>query len=284
MKLLTYSLDDIDKVGVIGADGSVIEVPVKSMLEVVCMSDEQLDNIKSLSLKSGGLLYGSIKKRAPVPYPAQDIICLGINYMEHAIESYKFKKIEFDGKREYPVYFGKRVNEAVADGDEIPSHSDITDTLDYECELALIIKKDAKNVSKQDANKYIFGWTIINDISSRDIQNRYKQWYYGKSLDKSTPMGPWIVTSDELDTSSLDIKSYINGELRQNSNTSKLIFDPSFIISDLSKGMTLKAGTIISLGTPSGVGMGFTPPKYLKSEDEIVCYVQGIGELKNKVK
>ncbi|ALV24655.1 fumarylacetoacetate (FAA) hydrolase family protein [Campylobacter iguaniorum] len=284
MKLLTYSLGGVDKVGVIGADGSIIEVPAKSMLEVVCMGDEELAKIKALSLKSGGLSYESIAKRAPVPFPAQDIICLGINYMEHAIESYKFKKIEFDGKREYPVYFGKRVNEAVANGDEIPSHSDITDTLDYECELALIIKKDAKNVSEQDANEYIFGWTIINDISSRDIQNRYKQWYYGKSLDSSTPMGPWIVTNDELDTSSLDIKSYINGELRQNSNTSKLIFNPSYIISDLSKGMTLKAGTIISLGTPSGVGMGFTPPKYLKSGDEIVCYIQGIGELKNRVK
>ncbi|AII14865.1 fumarylacetoacetate (FAA) hydrolase family protein [Campylobacter iguaniorum] len=284
MKLLTYSLGGVDKVGVIGADGSIIEVPAKSMLEVVCMGDEELAKIKALSLKSGGLSYESITKRAPVPFPAQDIICLGINYMEHAIESYKFKKIEFDGKREYPVYFGKRVNEAVANGDEIPSHSDITDTLDYECELALIIKKDAKNVSEQDANEYIFGWTIINDISSRDIQNRYKQWYYGKSLDNSTPMGPWIVTNDELDTSSLDIKSYINGELRQNSNTSKLIFNPSYIISDLSKGMTLKAGTIISLGTPSGVGMGFTPPKYLKSGDEIVCYIQGIGELKNRVK
>lgn len=201
--------------------------------------------------------------------------------MEHAVESYNFKKIKFDGKREYPVYFSKRVNEAVADGGTILSHSDITKSLDYEAELALIISKDAKNVSKDKALEYVFGWSIINDISSRDIQNKHKQWYYGKSLDRSLPFGPWIVTSDELDVSSLDIKSFVNGELRQNSNTSKLIFDAAYVISDLSKGMTLKAGTIISLGTPSGVGMGFTPPKFLNSGDEIVCFIEGIGELKN---
>ncbi|CAM2880428.1 fumarylacetoacetate hydrolase family protein [Campylobacter hyointestinalis] len=287
MKLLTYSINGVDKVGVIGFDDSVLDISLAGIYKkdmndlIVTSTKDELSKLRELSQKSGGLNLKNITKRAVIPHPLQDVICLGINFIEHAVESYNFKKIKFDGKREYPVYFSKRVNEAVADGGTILSHSDITKSLDYEAELALIISKDAKNVSKDKALEYVFGWSIINDISSRDIQNKHKQWYYGKSLDRSLPFGPWIVTSDELDVSSLDIKSFVNGELRQNSNTSKLIFDAAYVISDLSKGMTLKAGTIISLGTPSGVGMGFTPPKFLNSGDEIVCFIEGIGELKN---
>lgn len=287
MKLLTYSINGVDKVGVIGFDDSVLDISLAGIYKkdmndlIVTSTKDELSKLRELSQKSGGLNLKNITKRAVIPHPLQDVICLGINFMEHAVESYNFKKIKFDGKREYPVYFSKRVNEAVADGGTILSHSDITKSLDYEAELALIISKDAKNVSKDKALEYVFGWSIINDISSRDIQNKHKQWYYGKSLDRSLPFGPWIVTSDELDVSSLDIKSFVNGKLRQNSNTSKLIFDAAYVISDLSKGMTLKAGTIISLGTPSGVGMGFTPPKFLNSGDEIVCFIEGIGELKN---
>lgn len=287
MKLLTYSINGVDKVGVIGFDDSVLDISLAGIYKkdmndlIVTSTKDELSKLRELSQKSGGLNLKNITKRAVIPHPLQDVICLGINFMEHAVESYNFKKIKFDGKREYPVYFSKRVNEAVADGGTILSHSDITKSLDYEAELALIISKDAKNVSKDKALEYVFGWSIINDISSRDIQNKHKQWYYGKSLDRSLPFGPWIVTSDELDVLSLDIKSFVNGELRQNSNTSKLIFDAAYVISDLSKGMTLKAGTIISLGTPSGVGMGFTPPKFLNSGDEIVCFIEGIGELKN---
>lgn len=287
MKLLTYSINGVDKVGVIGFDDSVLDISLAGIYKkdmndlIVTSTKDELSKLRELSQKSGGLNLKNITKRAVIPHPLQDVICLGINFMEHAVESYNFKKIKFDGKREYPVYFSKRVNEAVANGGTILSHSDITKSLDYEAELALIISKDAKNVSKDKALEYVFGWSIINDISSRDIQNKHKQWYYGKSLDRSLRFGPWIVTSDELDVSSLDIKSFVNGELRQNSNTSKLIFDAAYVISDLSKGMTLKAGTIISLGTPSGVGMGFTPPKFLNSGDEIVCFIEGIGELKN---
>lgn len=287
MKLLTYYYKNENKIGVLSADGLILdisqaEVYKKDMNDLILNTNlDEMQKIKELSAKYGGLKYDEIKKRAPILNPLQDIICLGINFMEHAIESYKFKKIEFDGKRELPVYFSKHVNEAMADGDTIPSHVDITNCLDYECELALIIGKDAKNVSPSNVKEYIFGWTILNDISSRDIQNKHKQWFYGKSLDGSAPMGPWIVTADELDVSNLSLKSFVNGELRQDSNTSKMIFDANYVICDLSKGMTLKAGTIISLGTPSGVGMGFNPPKYLKSSDEVVCKIEGIGELKN---
>ncbi|MHC1720740.1 MAG: fumarylacetoacetate hydrolase family protein [Clostridiaceae bacterium] len=221
---------------------------------------------------------------APIPEPMQDVICLGINYMEHAAESAKFKGEDFNGQRPYAVYFSKRVTRAPGPYEDIPSHSDITSSLDYEAELAVIIGKDAKNVKQEDAFDYVFGYTILNDISARDIQNRHKQFYFGKSLDGANPMGPCIVTKDEFPLPlSLKVKSYVNGELRQNSSTDKLIFGIDYIIQELSGGMTLKAGTIISTGTPSGVGMGFQPPKFLKSGDTVACEIEGIGSLRNKV-
>ena len=287
MRLLTYKQDNKIKLGVLSANGGVIDISSvgidkKDMNDLIITLDQaQYQILNELSLKSGGEPYNNIQILSPILSPLQDIICLGINYMEHAKESYRFKKIEFDGKREFPVYFGKRANYILGDGAVFPSHSQITQTLDYEVELALIISKDAFNVPINKALEYVFGYTILNDISSRDIQNRYKQWYYGKSLDGSTLMGPWIET--DLDISNLKISSKVNGELRQNANTADMIFDAAYIISDLSAGMTLKAGTIISLGTPSGVGMGFTPPKYLKKGDVIECEIEGIGVLKNIV-
>ena len=212
------------------------------------------------------------------------MICLGINYMAHAEESARFKKEEFDGKRQYAVYFSKRVNTASADGDPIPGHFDIVDSLDYEAELAVIIRKEAKNVPPEQVKDYIFGYTVINDVSARNIQNRHKQWYFGKSLDGFLPMGPCIATVDSLPyPPKLKIQSWVNGELRQDSNTELLIFDIDHIVSELSKGMTLQAGTIISTGTPAGVGMGFDPPKFLKAGDVVECRVEGVGSIKNTV-
>ncbi|WP_086282955.1 fumarylacetoacetate hydrolase family protein [Campylobacter devanensis] len=287
MRLITYKKDESIKLGILSANNRIIDISYaginkKDMNElIITLGQDERQILEDLSTKTGGEPYDSVEILAPILSPLQDIICLGINYMEHAKESYRFKKIEFDGKREFPVYFGKRANYILGDGVIFPSHSHITQTLDYEVELALIIGKDATNVAQNRALEYVFGYTILNDISSRDIQNRYKQWYYGKSLDGSTLMGPWIETN--LDISNLKITSRVNGELRQNANTADMIFDAAYVISDLSAGMTLKAGTIISLGTPSGVGMGFTPPKYLKKDDIVECEIEGIGVLKNIV-
>lgn len=195
------------------------------------------------------------------------------------------KKEAFEIDRKYAVYFSKRVNRATADGEFIPSYEGLVDSLDYECELAVILNKDAKNVSPEEAFDYVFGYTIINDISARNLQTRHKQWYLGKSLDGFTPMGPCIVTKNEFNNPPvLSLSSKVNGELRQNSNTSLMITGIADAISELSQGMTLEAGTIISMGTPSGVGMGFTPPKFLKSGDVIECEIEGIGCLKNIIK
>lgn len=221
---------------------------------------------------------------APIPFPKQDIICLGLNFRDHAKESAKFKKEIFDNKGNHPVYFSKRVNKAIGHGALIPRHEDIVDSLDYEVELAVIIGKDARNVGTDNALDYVFGYTIMNDISARNLQNAHKQWFFGKSLDGFAPMGPFIVTADEFDgPPSLTVKSRVNGELRQDSSTDLFIFGIEYVIHELSQGMTLRAGTIISMGTPAGVGMGFTPPKFLSSKDLVECEIEKIGILSNTI-
>ena len=158
------------------------------------------------------------------------------------------------------------------------------DSLDYEAELGVILGSDAKGVSKEEARRHIFGYTIINDISARNLQTRHKQWYLGKSLDGFTPMGPCIVTADEIgDEQALDISSRVNGQLRQSSNTRYMIQTVCGAISELSQGMTLEAGTIIATGTPAGVGMGMTPPTFLKHGDKVVCEIEKIGKLENYI-
>ena len=177
---------------------------------------------------------------APIPQPKQDILCLGINYAAHAEESARFKKEVFEKDRQYSVYFSKRVNEAVPDGGTVP-YPTVDTQIDYEAELAFIVSKDAKNVKKENAKDYVFGYTIINDLSARSLQQRHKQFYYAKSLDGFTPMGPCIVTADEFDFEpQLQIRSFVNGELRQNSNTSLLLAGIGQILEDLTEGMTLK--------------------------------------------
>ena len=228
--------------------------------------------------------FSDIIRRSPIPRPRQDVICLGINYAAHAEESARYNKRAFETDRRYSVYFSKRVNEAVPDMGEIPCHSDLTERLDYESELAVIIGKDARNVKAEDAYDYIFGYTILNDISAREVQNLHKQWYFGKSLDGFTPMGPWIVTADEIPAPPvLKVRSYVNGELRQNGSTDLLLASIGDIIEDLSSGMTLKAGSIISTGTPAGVGMGFDPPKFLSPGDVVICEIEKIGRLTNVI-
>lgn len=296
MKLVTYQVEQKVRAGFLSEDGEWVfpidaaGLEYTTMLEAVKqISDSEIQLMEYMAKKEPYSIQGAarleeVKLLAPIPQPAQDIICLGINYMDHAEESARYKKEAFGGERPYAVYFSKRVNEAVADHEPIPSHPGLVDSLDYECELAFIIGKDARNVAPEAVKDYIFGYTIINDVSARTVQTRHKQWYFGKSLDGFTPMGPCIVTADSIAwPPALRIQSFVNGEPRQDSSTEKLIFDIEHIVSELSQGMTLKAGTIISTGTPAGVGMGFTPPKFLKTGDVVECVVEGIGTLTNPV-
>lgn len=221
---------------------------------------------------------------APIVHPRQDVVCLGINYDAHAQEAGRFSNEAFGGERPYTIYFSKRVSRATATKELVPSYKGLVDSLDYECELGVVVGKDCKGVTKEEAKQYIFGYTIINDISARNLQTRHKQWYLGKSLDGFTPMGPCIVTADEIgDEQSLDISCTVNGELRQSSNTKYMIQTVCGAISELSQGMTLQAGTIIATGTPAGVGMGMQPPQFLQTGDVVECRIAKIGVLTNTI-
>ena len=292
MKLLTFMKDNNYKLAVASEDGSLVFAledmgihfnSMESFIEYA--TDRDYEIIKEKVKEMEGIPYDTIKKCAPIPKPKHDIICLGINYMEHAEESARYKKEAFGGERPYPIYFSKRVREAVGDGGDIQSHTDVVDSLDYEVELAVIIGKAARNVAREDAYKHVFGYTVLNDVSARNLQVRHKQWYFGKSLDGFTPIGPWIVTADEIATPpELKIKSTINNEIRQQANTNLLIFPIDYVINELSQGMTLDPGTIIAMGTPAGVGMGFEPPKFLSVGDTVVCEIEKIGKITNIVR
>lgn len=292
MKVLTYIQGGSTNVGILKANGTEV-VPVnylgceaRDMVGFLeAMTPEKQEKLEKNTELMDGIPLESVKMVSPILYPKQDVVCLGINYFAHAEESARFHQEAFGGERPQPIYFSKRVNRAVGDGEPVDGHFDIVDSLDYEAELAVIIGKDAKNVSEEEAFDYVFGYSILNDISARNLQTLHKQWYFGKSLDDFTPIGPWIVTKDEFENPpALSIRSYVNGELRQDSNTSLMINGIAKVISQLSQGMTLQTGTIIAMGTPAGVGMGFEPPKFLKAGDVVTCEIEGIGKLTNEIK
>lgn len=291
MKLYTYQRDAsaAPEVGVM-RDGRLVPVSAfglrfSSMNDLIeRASAEDLARMRNGAYDAGaGTLPGSVRLLSPIPHPRQDVLCLGLNYMEHANEAHSFNAA-FASKEGRPVYFSKRVNYSQGDGGTIPAHEDVTEKLDYEVELAVIVGRDAKNVQPEDAREHVFGYTVLNDVTARDLQNLHVQWYFGKSLDGFTPMGPCIVTADEFPfPPALRITCSVNGETRQDSNTNMLIHGVAEIISEFSRGVTLKAGTIIATGTPKGVAMGMKEPKFLKKGDVVTCEIEGIGALTNTV-
>lgn len=291
MKLVTYELNEEIKVGVIGKDSNKV-VPVsalgyhaKEMTEFIyeiggVITAELMNAVDA----AAGDELSQCRLLSPIPQPAQDILCLGVNYKDHQDETIK-AGVAYDKSKTNTIYFGKRLNRAVGPNEHIDGHFNIVDSLDYEVELAVVIGKDAKDVALENVQAYILGYTILNDISARNLQKKHQQWYFGKSLDDFTPIGPWIVTADEFDgIPQVGIRCYVNGELRQNSNTKLLINPIDFVIHELSQGMTLKAGTIIATGTPSGVAMGMDSQPWLRSGDVVRCEIDGIGVLENTVK
>ena len=241
-------------------------------------------DLLKLDLSKAKEVQQNYKILSPIEYPKQDIVCIGMNYLDHKDELELVSKEDFS-KDVDTIYFSKRANKVLGDGDIIALNEKITSCLDYEIELGVIIGRDCKNVKADEAKNYIFGFTIFNDLSARDLQTKYKQWYYGKSFDGSSIMGPCILLNDEdIDYNDLKLSTKINGEIKQENSTKNMILPVSKMIEDLSKSMTLKKGTIIATGTPSGVGMAFDPPRFLKKYDKIEMKIEKIGVLKNIVR
>ena len=232
------------------------------------------------------LLLADVELRAPVPRPRRNIFCVGKNYFEHANE---FASSGFDSSAakgavpEAPIVFSKVPESVIPTGAPIRIDPSVDEAVDYEAELAVIIGKAGRNIRSEDALSHVWGYTIVNDVTARELQGRHSQWLIGKSQDTFCPMGPWAVTADEIDLSDTTVRCWVNDELRQDANTGLLIFDVPTIIAAISNGLTLRPGDVIATGTPAGVGIGFKPPKYLRAGDRVRIDIQNIGTLKNPV-
>ena len=288
MKLVTYRFENTQRVGVLTQDETaVLPLDYSHMNTLIeTASPPDLRSAASAAERAGVRVpLAEVELLAPIPRPRQDILCLGMNYKDHADEAAQYNAEAFTKEKPVAVYFSKRVSQAVAPEGDIERHAGLVERLDYEVELGVILGKAARNVKAEEAGDYIFGYTVINDVSARDVQTSHKQWYFGKSLDGFTPMGPCIVTADEIAfPPALDISSAVNGEPRQHSNTRLFLTGIPALLEELTAGMTLLPGTIIATGTPAGVGMGFDPPKFLQSGDVVECTIQGIGTIRNTVR
>ncbi len=298
MKFATVKNEKGHWIGIVNNEGSLVlplqEVYEKmsgenffpsDMVEALSLGDQFFQEaektvqwVKDNKLESEFLLpLPSVELLAPIPRPAKNIFCVGKNYAEHAIEMGSKEDIP-----EHVMVFTKAPTTVIAHEQKISTHSELTEQLDYEGELAVVIGRKGKGIKREEALDFVFGYTIINDVTARDLQAKHKQFFIGKSLDTTCPMGPWIVHKSAIaNPNGLDIKTTVNGELRQDSNTENFIFPVEEVIAVLSQGMTLEPGDIIATGTPAGVGKGFKPPRFLRTGDTIEITVEGIGTLRN---
>jgi 2-keto-4-pentenoate hydratase/2-oxohepta-3-ene-1,7-dioic acid hydratase in catechol pathway len=226
----------------------------------------------------------AITLRAPLPRPRRNLFCVGRNYRAHAEElaASVFRDAVAD-KDSWPIVFSKVPETVIGPFDTVrlPGKA-VSEQIDYECELAVVIGLGGRDIAQSRAMEHVFGYTVVNDVSARDVQVRHGQWHLGKSFDTFCPMGPWIATADELDGRATRVRGWINGELRQDGKTQDMIFDIPTLIETCSRGITLLPGDVIATGTPSGVGMGFSPPKWLRHGDVVRVEIDGIGAIENR--
>ena len=294
MKLATFTLkEDASqkiRIGIVLDDQTRIDeynIPgIHDQAGVLAFLDFKKNNL-DLSKPVARYVMNAVTLKAPIPRPRRNIFCVGKNYFEHAKE---FSQSGFDSSAKAgedipsdPIVFSKVPECVVATGDSILIPRGISEAIDYEAELAVIIGAGGKGISEKNAMSHVWGYTIINDVTARDWQHRHKQWHMGKSFDTFGPMGPYLVTADELDAQNTTVQCWVNGELRQNTNTTDLIFKIPKLIETISAGITLYPGDIIATGTPVGVGIGFKPPKYLVAGDIVKIAIGGIGAIENPV-
>lgn len=299
MKLVTFHIAAGDRVGYIEQDQvvdltSALPMGVSDMLGLIRMISSSSKRLgpalqQLLNSSSGAprMRLQDVRLLAPIPRPAKNIYCVGKNYREHAEE---FHSSGFDSSGgteaipEYPIFFSKPPTSVIGPGEPIPAELDPTNSVDYENELAIIIGRGGRGIAKAEAFDHVFGYTIVNDVTSRTLQRVHKQWLLGKGIDGFCPMGPSILTSDSVaDVRDLTLTTYVNGEQRQHAQVRSLIFDIPTLIETISRSITLEPGDIIATGTPAGVGIGFTPPRFLRVGDVVVATIDAIGSLSNPV-
>jgi len=291
LNLITFADAAGSRAGVLLSGGRVLDLavampPARDMLAVIDGGAAMLAAIRALATNppANALLpLSSVALQAPIPKPRRNVFCVGRNYMDHVAEGDRTRGITNSEVPKYPQFFTKAADCVIAPDAKVPTHEGVTKWLDYEVELVAIIGTAGRDIPKEKALEHVFGWTIGNDVTGRDLQRRHGQWFKGKSLDRSCPLGPVIVPADELSAADLAISLKLNGEQRQSSRTSKMIFDVPEIIHQLSAGFTLLPGDVIMTGTPEGVGYAMQPPQTMKAGDVMELTIEGIGTLTNTV-
>jgi 2-keto-4-pentenoate hydratase/2-oxohepta-3-ene-1,7-dioic acid hydratase in catechol pathway len=291
MRVAAYRHQGRAGVGRVSADGRQVEPfqvpPEQAALGALPLIEAQAAG-RALPALGQAIPLAQVQLSAPIPRPRRNIFCVGKNYHAHAKE---FAGSGFDSSAKpgadsptVPIIFSKVPESVIAHGETILFPAGVSEAIDYEAELTVIIGKGGKGIRKEDAMQHVWGYTIVNDVTARDWQGRHSQWLLGKSFDTFCPMGPWAVTADEMDGQDTQVKCWVNGELRQNASTRDFIFDIPTVIECISAGITLYPGDVIATGTPVGVGIGFKPPKYLKPGDVVKIEIDGIGVLENTLK
>ena len=286
MRFVTFQQGDTGARPGVVVDDRVIDLTsvAPDLLSLIQMGPEGLKATERRAENAEGAVpLSEVKLLAPIPRPRKNIMCVGMNYVAHAYESARAR-----GRPEtlppHPVFFTKAVTTVNHPEAAIPFDASVSEQIDWEVELAVVLGRTGKDIPEAEALTHIWGYTIINDVSARDLQDLHQQFFKGKSLDGSCPMGPMIVTADEVgDPHNLRLSLRVNGETMQDSNTSDLVFNIPTLLAVLSRGMTLEAGDILATGTPSGVGMGRTPPTYLRPGDVMEAEIEKIGVLRNRV-
>ena len=288
MRIATFVHNGKRRVGQVSADGLLVTAfaltEAQARLGAQTLIDTLVGGHALPALTGPALAVADVKLEAPLPIPRRNVWCVGRNYHAHAkeLQASVFKNSNTDTQA-WPIVFTKVPECVVADGDDVQlPGAGISSQIDYEAELAVVIGQGGKNIRQADAMKHVFGYTVVNDVTARDVQMRHQQWDMGKSFDTFCPMGPWLVTADELDGRKTRVRCWVNGELRQDGPTENMIFDIPTLIETISRGITLYPGDIIATGTPAGVGMGLNPPRYIAKGDVIRVEIDGVGHIENR--
>jgi len=288
MHLITCRHQNHERLGVLQEE-SIALLPQEagwpaSMLELIAGGPALLARLRAeLPRLTTRIAADKAELLAPIPRPRKNVMCLGLNYKDHAEESARAKNLPIE-LPEHPVVFTKSPTSVAAPGADVPAHAGVTSELDWEVELGVVIGTGGRAIPRAQALAHVFGYTVINDLSARDLQFRHKQWFLGKSLDGFCPLGPAIVTADEIpDPQALRLACRVNGATKQDSSTAQMIFGVATIVETLSRAMTLEPGDVIATGTPAGVGFARQPPEFLKSGDVVECEIEKIGVLRNRI-